>query len=114
LEAAAGLGEQLARRIFADQGDDPGALIFRNAWLTAGARRVAEPIYAEGIEAVDVLSYGLGVTVQRLGDLGGTQSSPAQGADAGSEDPVTRRVAGARELVDLPFFFTILRLASTK
>jgi len=75
---------------------------------------VTEPIDAQGIEAVDVLSYGLGVAVQRLGDLGGTQSSPAQGDDAGTEDPVCGSVAAARELVDLSFFFTAFRFASTE
>jgi hypothetical protein len=83
------------------------------AGLTAGARTVTEPIDPFGIEAVDALSYGLGMAVQRVGDLGGTQSSPAQGDDSGTEDPVTRCAAAARELVDLPFF-SIFRFASTE
>jgi hypothetical protein len=114
VEPATGLGDQLARWILADHGDDLRALIFCNAGLTAGARTVTEPIDAPGIEAVDVLSYGLGVAVRRLCDLGGTQFSPAQGDDARTKDPVTRRVAAAREVVDLPFFFTIFRFASTE
>lgn len=70
MEPASGLGDQLARRIAADQCDDLSALIFCNACLTVGARTVAEPIYAQGIEAVDAFSDGFGVTAEPFGDLG--------------------------------------------
>jgi hypothetical protein len=43
LEAAAGLGDELARRVFGDQGDDPGALLFGDAGLAAGPGRSPRP-----------------------------------------------------------------------
>jgi hypothetical protein len=49
LESASGLGEQLARRIFGDQGDDPGALVLCDAGLTARAGAVSEPVYTFGV-----------------------------------------------------------------
>ena len=80
-----------------------------DARLTPGSGVICEAIHPFGVEAVDTLSYGLRVTAEFFGDLGGTQSLPAQGDDAGTEDPVTRSAAAAGELADLPFFFDVFR-----
>jgi hypothetical protein len=42
----------------------------RKALPAPGAEAVCEPIYALGIETVDALPNGLGVTAELFGDLG--------------------------------------------
>ena len=95
------LGEQLAQRIFADQGDDPGALVLCDAGLTARAGEICEPVYTFGVEAVETLSYGLRMTAEFLGYLGGAQTLPAQRDDASAEDPVSGSVATSGEFAYL-------------
>jgi len=41
IEPTPGLCDQLARRSFGDQGDDPGVLIFGDTGLAPGTRTVA-------------------------------------------------------------------------
>lgn len=67
---AVGLGEELARWVLGDQRDDLRAFQFCNARPAPGAGAVSETIYALGIEAVDALSDGFGVTAGLFGDLG--------------------------------------------
>jgi hypothetical protein len=43
---SAGLGEQLARPVFGDQGDDPGALVFGEAGFASGSGAISETIDA--------------------------------------------------------------------
>jgi hypothetical protein len=73
LEAAAGLGDELARRVFGDQGDDPGALIFGDAGLAAGLGAVPETVHTVDVEAMEALSYGLRMAAELLGYVGGAQ-----------------------------------------
>jgi hypothetical protein len=73
LEAAAGLGDELARRVFGDQGDDPGALIFGDAGLAAGPGAVPETVHTVDVEAMEALSYGLRMAAELLGYVGGAQ-----------------------------------------
>jgi hypothetical protein len=114
LKPAAGLGEELARRGFGEQGDDPGALILREAGLAARAGAISETIYSCGIEAVEASTHGLGVAAELLGYLGGTQSLPAQGDDPGSEDPITGGVAAAGELVNPSLLFGVFGRSGAK
>jgi len=57
---------------------------------------------------MEALSYGLRMTSEFLGDPGRVQPPPAQRNDPGTEDPVSRSVAAAGELVDFPFFLGVL------
>jgi hypothetical protein len=114
LKPAARLGEELARRVFGEQGDDPGALILREAGFAARAGAISETIYSCGIEAVEASTHGLGVAAELLGYLGGTQSLPAQGDDPGSEDPITWGVAAAGELVNLSLLFGVFGRSGAK
>jgi hypothetical protein len=45
-------------------------------WLAARAGAVSEPVYPFGVEAVEALSYGLRMTAEFLGYLGGAQILP--------------------------------------
>src|SRR5215203_2930670 len=114
LESASGLGEQLARRIFGEQGDDPGALVLCDAGLTARAGAVSAPVYTLGVEAVEALSYGLRMTAEFLGYLGGAQTLPAQRDDAGAEDPVSGSVATSGEFAYLSLFLYVLGCAGVQ
>jgi len=114
LESAAGLGEELARRIFGDQGDDPGALIFGYTGFTSGSGEVSEAVQAFGVEAVEALSYGLRVAAELLGYVGGAQPLPAQGDDAGAEDPISWGMAAAGELVNLSLLFGVFGRSGAK
>ena len=76
-----------------DQEDDPGALIFSDSRLAPGSGTICEIIYAFGVEAVETLSHGLRMAAEFFGYLGSSKSLPAQGDDAGAEDPVAGSVA---------------------
>jgi hypothetical protein len=71
LEPAARLGDQLARRIVGNQGDDLGALLFGDAGSSSGSGPISEALYAFGVEAVEALPHGLWVRAELFGDLGG-------------------------------------------
>ena len=114
LESASGLGEQLAPRIFADQSDDPGALVLCDARLTARTGAVSEPVYPFGVEAVEPLAYALRMTAEFLGYLGGVQTLPAQRDDAGAEDPICGSVATSGECAYLLLFLYVLGCAGTQ
>jgi hypothetical protein len=114
LESASGLGEQLARRIFGEQGDDPGALLLCDAGHTARAGAVCEPVYPFGVEAVEAHSYGLRMTAEFLGYLGGAQILPAQRDDADAEDPVSGSVATSGEFAYLSLFLYVLGCAGAQ
>src|SRR4029453_17534060 len=84
----------------ADQGDQLATLgLVEPAWPTRPGS-VTEPVNTVGVEAVQPLPHGLGVTAQPGGDLAGPLAVPASDHDAGAQDPVSRRVAaggGGRE-----------------
>jgi hypothetical protein len=63
-------GEELAWWVLGDQCDDLRAFWFRKARPASGAGTVSETVYALGIEAVDTLPDGLGVTAELFGDPG--------------------------------------------
>src|SRR5512133_2587598 len=84
-------------RVLADQGDQLATLgLVEPAWPTRPGS-VTKPVDTVGVEAVQPLPHGLGVTAQPGGDLAGPLAVPASGHDAGAQDPVGRRVAAGRE-----------------
>jgi len=86
----------------------PGALVFGDARLAPGSGTISKPIYPFGVEAVEALPHGLGVAAEFLGDPGVAQSLPAQGDDAGAQDPVPRSMTATGQLMDLALFIGIL------
>src|SRR4029453_10385231 len=96
-QGAVGLPDQPTGRVLADQGDQLATLgLVEPAWPTRPGS-VTEPVNTVGVEAVQPLPHGLGVTAQPGGDLAGPLAVPASDHDAGAQDPVSRRVAaGAR------------------
>jgi hypothetical protein len=56
---------------------------------------------------MEALAYGLRMTSEFLGDPGRAQPPPAQRDDPGTQDPVSRSVAAAGELVDFPYFLGV-------
>src|SRR5215216_2639724 len=96
-QGVVGLPDQPAGRVLADQGDQLATLgLVEPAWPTRPGS-VTEPVDTVGVEAVQPLPHGLGVTAQPGGDLAGPLAVPASDHDAGAQDPVGRRVAAGRE-----------------
>jgi len=96
-QGAVGLPDQPAGRVLADQGDQLATLgLVEPAWPTRPGS-VTEPVDTVGVEAVQPLPHGLGVTAQPGGDLAGPLAVPASDHDAGAQDPVGRRMAAGRE-----------------
>ena len=75
-QGAVGLPDQPAGRVLADQGDQLATLgLVEPAWPTR-AGSVTEPVDTVGVEAVQPLPHGLGVTAQPGGDLAGPLAVP--------------------------------------
>lgn len=108
------VADQPSGRILGDQGDDPGALVLRDARAAPGPGTICESIHAQGVETVEALPHGLRMTAELLGYPGRAQPSPTQGDDAGAEDPVPGGVTATGELVDLLFFLGVFGLTSVK
>jgi hypothetical protein len=98
------LGAQLARRIFGNQGDDPGALIFADTGFASGSGAVSET----------ALAFGFRVRADLLGHFGGAQFSPTQRDDSSPEDPITGCVAASGEITDLALLFDIFGHSSAE
>lgn len=62
---------QAPGRVCSSEEDDLRAFQLCQARLAAGAGTVAKPVYPFGIEPMDALSDGLGVTAKFGGDPGG-------------------------------------------
>ena len=75
-QGAVGLPDQPAGRVLADQGDQLATLgLVEPAWPTRPGS-VTEPVDTVGVEAVQPLPHGLGVTAQPGGDLAGPLAVP--------------------------------------
>jgi len=96
------------------QGNDLRALQLREAWLAPGSGTISEPIYPFGVEAMKVLSNGLGVAAEFFGYFGGAKALPAQRDDPGAEYPVCGGMAASGESVDLALLFGIFWRVSVK